>query len=391
MKIYEIGTGYTPIPAQVAAATESVVEELTKAFIKKNIDVTILDISTSARAANSLPIEEVRVPSIFTKSDVSLGIIHKVKRVVYSVALAFKLKKILKKTKEKIVLHFHNQYNIFFFSNIVNKKLRDKAEIVYTNHNGYWSLPFEEVKPILESRYFQEIEGMKNSDVIFALNENTRKSVVKNLSIPEEKVFVIGNGVNTEIYRPLDATKIKETKKKFNLDGEKVILQVGSVYENKGQVRAIEMLTPLLKADKNLIYAFVGGIVSDEYYNLVLDTAKKNGVENQVKYLGTTSPGEEMNAIYNIADIMLFVSHFEGFPLVCVEALSAGVPVVLNSPNLSSFGAGSLLADDESFADEVKNIIYNESNLLSLKRSARDNATENYTWSKIAEDYYDNF
>ena len=28
MKIYEIGTGYTPIPAQVPAATESIVEEL---------------------------------------------------------------------------------------------------------------------------------------------------------------------------------------------------------------------------------------------------------------------------------------------------------------------------------------------------------------------------
>ena len=37
MKIYEIGTGYTPIPAKVAAATESVVEELTKAFMQKTL------------------------------------------------------------------------------------------------------------------------------------------------------------------------------------------------------------------------------------------------------------------------------------------------------------------------------------------------------------------
>ena len=41
MKIYELGTGYTSIPAKVAAATESVVEELTKAFLQMNIDVIL--------------------------------------------------------------------------------------------------------------------------------------------------------------------------------------------------------------------------------------------------------------------------------------------------------------------------------------------------------------
>ena len=88
MKIYELGTGYISIPAKVAAATESVVEELTKAFLQMNIDVEAVDISAEDRAPNSLPITEVKVPSVFSKSDVSLGVIHKVKRVVYSVALA---------------------------------------------------------------------------------------------------------------------------------------------------------------------------------------------------------------------------------------------------------------------------------------------------------------
>ena len=136
MKIYEIGTGYTPIPAQIAAATESIVEELTKAFIKQNIDVEIIDICAQDRAPNNLPITEVKVPSIFSKSDVSLGIVHKLKRVVYSLALASKLKKLLKSTDEKVVLHFHNQYNMFFFVKRVSKKLRSKAVTAYTNHNG---------------------------------------------------------------------------------------------------------------------------------------------------------------------------------------------------------------------------------------------------------------
>ena len=54
MKIYEIGTGYTPIPAKMGAATEIVVEELAKSFQKKGKDVTILDIKADDRLARMI-------------------------------------------------------------------------------------------------------------------------------------------------------------------------------------------------------------------------------------------------------------------------------------------------------------------------------------------------
>ena len=215
MKIYEIGTGYTPIPAQVAAATESVVEELTKSYIEMGQSVEIIDISSSERAKNNLPITEVKVPSFFTKDDVSLGIIHKIKRVVYSVALAFRLKKILKSEKEKAVLHFHNQYNLFFFLKLVPEKIRAKAVIAYTNHNGMWSKNWDDVRDVLHKRYFQEIFAMKHADLIFVLNEKTRKNVVENLGVEEKRVIRISNGVNTDIYCPLPQTETEETKKKY--------------------------------------------------------------------------------------------------------------------------------------------------------------------------------
>ena len=121
MKIYEIGTGYTPIPAQMGAATEIVVEELTRSFTANGENVEIIDIKAQNRAENTLPIDEVNVPSMFTKTDVSLGIMHKLKRVVYSVSLANHLKRILKNAEEDIVLHFHNQYNLFFFLKLLFK------------------------------------------------------------------------------------------------------------------------------------------------------------------------------------------------------------------------------------------------------------------------------
>ena len=391
MKIYEIGTGYTPIPAKVAAATESVVEELTKAFMQKKIDVEVIDISANDRVPNSLPITEVKVPSIFTKSDISLGIIHKVKRVVYSVALALKLKKILKQTNQKTVLHFHNQYNIYFFLKLVKKELRDKAIIAYTNHNGFWSLPFEEAKSTLQSRYFQEIEGMKNADLIFVLNPKMKNNIVENLGIDENKVIRINNGVNTDVYAPLSSEQIEKVKEKLNLNNKRIILQVGSVNENKGQGRAVKMIAPLLRENSDTVFAFAGDIVSQEYYQEVLRTAKEEKVENQVVYLGTFSPGEEMNGLYNIADTAIFVSRYEGFSLACIESISAGVPVVLCSDSLSSFGDGSILAERQDVADRIRQLLNDGDLLKELKQAARKNAVENFTWSKTAQKYFDNF
>ena len=106
MKIYEIGTGYTPIPAQMGAATEIVVEELTRSLIKRGEDAEIIDISAQKRAECELPISEVKVPGKFTTTDVSLGIMHKLKRVVYSVSLAMRIKQILKRRRMTLFFIF---------------------------------------------------------------------------------------------------------------------------------------------------------------------------------------------------------------------------------------------------------------------------------------------
>ena len=384
MKIYEIGTGYTPIPAQVAAATESVVEELTKAFINMNQPVEIIDISTNARAATNLPITEAKVPGIFTRSDVSLGIVHKLKRVVYSIALAFKLKKVLKNETEKVVLHFHNQYNLFFFDKLVCNKLRKKALIAYTNHNGMWSLEWQEVKDVLQKRYFQEIEAMRNADLIFALNDGMQKNIIKHLGINLDKVKTIANGVNTKLYYPLEAEQIQVVKQQYNLSGKKVILQVGSINENKGQERAVRLLAPLLKSDRSLVYAYAGGVVSAEYHTVVQNAAKELGVEDSVIYLGAVSPGKQMNELYNMADTTVFLSKYEGFPLVCIESLSAGVPVVLCSNSVSSLGEGCTQSAPDTLKDDIPAVI---SNLDSEKAAARNTAQSQYVWSKIATDY----
>ena len=380
MKIYEIGTGYTPIPARMGAATEIVVEELTKAFMELGEQVEIIDIAADDRLPNALPIREVRVPRCFVGTDVKLGIMHKLKRVVYSVALARELKKILKESDEKVVLHFHNQYNMFFFLKLVPKRLRKKAVLAYTNHSGVWRLPWEQISETIKKRYFQEAECMKNADVLFVLNDETANCAISRLGVSASKIYKIDNGVNIEVYKPMSR---KESKKQVGFEGKKVILQVGSIYENKGQARVVEMLASLFQASDDYVYAYAGGVVSEEYHELVKQTARNKGIENKVQYMGMVSPGKKLNELYNLADVTILASEFESFGMVVIESLAAGTPVLLHENFPHDFGAGTIRYTENNLVD----CIMKASAVTSLSSEARENAINSYSWMKVAKDY----
>lgn len=381
MKIYEIGTGYTPIPAQISAATEIVVEELTKAFIKQDVPVEIVDIACENRAEDQLPIREVPVPKCFSGTDVKLGILHKLKRVVYSISLARTLKKLLNQTTDKVVLHFHNQYNLFFFLKLMPKKLRKKCLIAYTNHSYIWHGEWGSIKNTIGKRYFQEVFSMQHADVVFVLNEHTRENIVNHCNVPAEQVCLINNGVNTEIYAPC-------TAEIDGLLGKHIYLQVGSVCDRKNQQEALRLLLPILREDPDAIFAYAGGVIDPEYQNSIFQFAQENGVAGQVHYLGEIKPGKQLNAIYNSAMALIFPSKAEGFSLVIVEAMSAGLPVVV--PETLQFRLADQClryTDDAAFLEIIHGQIQNRERKMQLATEGRQAVLEQYSWDAVARDY----
>lgn len=378
MKIYEIGTGYTPIPAEMGAATEIVVEELTKAFLKQGQAVEIIDIAAKDRRPHQLPIREVKVPGCFTSTDVKLGIMHKLKRVVYSMALAGALKKILRETEEKVVLHFHNQYNLFFFLKLTSSVLRKKCLIAYTNHSYIWHGKWDEIEEVVHKRYFQEVYGVKHADHIFVLNEQTNENLIQHVKVPADRIHLVDNGVNVETY--FIAPEVGEEKKIF--------VQVGSVCDRKNQLESVRLLLPLMQENRDVIFRYAGGIIDMEYHASITAFAKEHGIADQVQYVGELQPGKELNAFYNSAEAMIFPSKAEGFSLVVIEAMAAGVPVIINSDLEFGLKDSCLrYRHDEDFIRIIKEQILEPDKRADLSQSVRKVVVNEYSWEKIARDY----
>ena len=390
MKIYEIGTGYTPIPAQIGAATEIVVEELTRAFIKNGQDAEIIDIKASNRSKTELPISEVKVPKVFTKTDVSLGVVHKLKRVVYSISLAYKLSNILKNSDEKVILHFHNQYNLFFFIKLVSKKKRQNAYIAFTNHSYIWHGDWKDIQSIVSKRYFQEVYSMPFADRVFVLNQKARNNIAEHTRVDKNKIVLIPNGVNTDIYKPISSQERNLILKKKDLDGKKIVIQVGSVCERKNQLFAIKTLLPFMKQDSDIVYCYAGGIIDENYQAEINKYISENSIESQVRYFGELKPGKELNELYNMANLMLFPSVAEGFSLTIIEAMSAGIPVAIKKNLIFELSDKCFTFENQAeFAEIMDNSVLNLGYDFSEKLSTF--IKQIFSWNNVAQEYLNTF
>ena len=132
---------------------------------------------------------------------------------------------------------------------------------------------------------------------------------------PEKQISLIRNGVPTRSVTIFE----ERTRARKELDiprDEKVVLFVGTGWERKGLRFAISAVEELNDQKVKLLVAGKG--------------VTKRYASSSVRFLGGV---REMNMVYDAADLFLFPTLFDPFPLATLEALSAGLPVITTAAN----------------------------------------------------------
>ncbi len=149
--------------------------------------------------------------------------------------------------------------------------------------------------------------------------------------IHREKIKYIPNYVSKDSFYKQTNDKINETKEKYGIrQDEFVILGVGQVQTRKGVKDFIEVA--LKNPHMTFVWAggFSFGVITDGYDEL------KELYENppsNVKFIGIV-PRQEMNDIYNIADVLFMPSYNELFPMSILEAINSYKPLLLRDLKL---------------------------------------------------------
>lgn len=125
--------------------------------------------------------------------------------------------------------------------------------------------------------------------------------------------YVVGNGVDTTIYKPVNAGPLRE---KLGLTNEKVILHVTPSFKSivKGGKHVIEIAKRLQNENVKVI------IVGFDGYS--------GRLASNVIPISHTHSQQELVQYYSLATITLLTSKLETFSMVCAESLSCGTPVI---------------------------------------------------------------
>lgn len=240
-----------------------------------------------------------------------------------------------------------------------------------TNDPDYNYCGFSEVpEKYLLTRMNNQKEFYERCNAIFTMSRWLADYMIKECSIPAEKVFPVGAGIN------MDVSRIRDDKK-----SGKRILFVGKDFERKGGYLVLAAFELLQRKYNNAYELYLVGPIQNPV---------KNSIEG-VHFIGNI-PNSEVSDYYNLCDIFCMPSYFEAYGIVLVEALCYGLPCITRNKYamaeiIQDGQNGYLLQDDnvDTFALKMYELLIND----TIKEQVKHKRTEylaNYSWERVASD-----
>jgi len=238
-------------------------------------------------------------------------------------------------------------------------------------------------------RIFEE-KMLERADKIIAVSQFTKRELLEYYKVPESKIRVIYNGVDTRKFQPAkDKRKIKKALG-FNPD-DLAIVSVGRLYARKGLFTLIESIPAVVKRFKNAKFIISGKGQSDEMRKLTA-YAEKIGVKDNIVFTGYY-PDKKLPKLYQAADVFAFSTFYEHHPFAVLEALSTGLPVVATSvggiPETIENGKNGFLVEPFSpaqFADKILYLLEHPAEASEMGVLARKTVLERFDWRIVVKD-----
>jgi glycosyltransferase involved in cell wall biosynthesis len=166
---------------------------------------------------------------------------------------------------------------------------------------------------------------LRAADRVFSVSDSLRRLALQ-FGVPAERTEVIGNGVDTAIFQPVDRAAARA---RFGLPAEaRVLISVGGLVERKGMHRVIDCLPALLGSHPDLHYLVVGGASQEGDLRAELESqVARLGLAGRVHFLGAL-PSDELKWPLSAADVFVLPTRNEGWANVFLEAMACGLPVV---------------------------------------------------------------
>lgn len=251
----------------------------------------------------------------------------------------------LKKSKPDILHIPHYNVPIFY-----------RGRLFVTIHD-LTHLILPEILPNKLAYYYAKIMlwiAVHKAEKIFTVSENTKKDILHFFNINPEKIIVTYNGVDLAEFKKKTEKEYEYLYDKYSIPkNKKVLMYVGNLKPHKNLRRLLEAFNGIDEIE-NTVLILVGKAFDN---HKVDDYEKIYGIRDKVIHTGLVSQTELID-FYNLADLFVFPSLYEGFGIPPLEAMACGTPVVCsNSSSLPEVvGDAAYLFNPEN-VEEMKDAI----------------------------------
>ncbi len=260
--------------------------------------------------------------------------------------------------------------------------LRPHLPVVLTVHD---LVPFVMPReyPWMRRERYLAMRQFRHADAVIAVSRSTASDLRRISGVDPARITVIHEGVGPAMAIP--PTRLAEARAHMRLP-DRFVLAVGTFDPRKRVDLLAEVVRRLrLHHDVGLVVAGYQG----NFAAAVEVSLGRAGVREVTRVLGHVG-GEQLAALYQSAECLLFTSAYEGFGLPPLEAMAAGLPVAVfdNSSLAEVVGDAGVLvkdADVAAMSDAVLRLLSDPGERERRAAMGRRRAA-GFTWERAARE-----
>jgi len=243
---------------------------------------------------------------------------------------------------------------------------------VVTHHHHLEPSP---LNPVIEKRVIEA------SDCVITDSQFAKRQLTEELGVRTDHVEVVHCGVGSK-YAPGPRDEV--LARRWNIAGKRVLLSLGPLIPRKNPVLLVEAFAEIRRAvgdDVRLVWVGAGPL-----RGALEALVSKLGLEGSVVFTGYLPEGDKVPML-NLADVFVFASLLEGFPLAPQEAMSCGKPVVaFRAASLGEMiedaGTGFLVepGDRPAFIERVVRLLQGRDMRLRFGAAAAERVDRHFRW-----------
>ena len=195
--------------------------------------------------------------------------------------------------------------------------------------------------------------SVDNADHIITISNFSKKDISENYKVDKNNITVAYPGYDKSIFYKRSKEDSVEILKKYNIECP-YIIYIGTIQPRKNLIRLMEAAARIEGLNMIIVGKSSGEGKQGWKYQETLDTPKRLGIEQRVRFLGFV-PSEDMPHLISCSESLIQPSLWEGFGIPVVEAMACGVSVLVS--NVSSLpevaGKAGLIFDPYSI-DQIE-------------------------------------